>query len=163
MTWRRAALIACSLFVVACAAEFGGLFSHSFPGDTATYAKYGRALVNDGHIPYTKGFYDEYPPGSVPVFAAPALIWDAHYVLVFKLLMTACGVGFVACAAWIAGRLGLSYVRLTPAVLAPRADGARVPQSLRPVSCASDLARARRAAERTRADDGRPARRRHRS
>jgi hypothetical protein len=123
MTWRRAALVACSLFVVACAAEYAGLFSHSFPGDTATYAKYGRALVNDGHIPYTKGFYDEYPPGSVPVFAAPALIWDAHYVLMFKLLMTACGVGFVACAAWIAARLGLSYVRLTPAVLAPALMG----------------------------------------
>ena len=26
----------------------------------------------------------------------PVLIWNAHYVLVFKLLMTACGVGFIA-------------------------------------------------------------------
>jgi hypothetical protein len=122
MTARRAALVACALFVVACAAAYGGLFSHSYPGDTVTYAKYGRALVNDGRIPYAD-FYDEYPPGSEPLFAAPALIWDAHYVLVFKLLMTASGVGFVACAAWIAGRLGLSYLRLAPAVLAPALMG----------------------------------------
>jgi hypothetical protein len=123
MSTRRAAVIACALFVVACAAEYGGLFSHSYPGDVfEPYAKYGRALVNDGRIPY-RDFYDEFPPGSVPVFAAPALIWDAHYVLVFKLLMTACGVGFVACAAWIAGRLGLSYLRLAPVVLAPALMG----------------------------------------
>jgi len=116
---RVAYLAAALLFVAACAGEYGGLFSHSYPGDTVTYAKYGRALVNDGHIPYTKGFYDEYPPGSVPVFAAPALIWDAHYVLVFKLLMTACGIGFVLCAVWILARLGLGFVRLAPAILAP--------------------------------------------
>ncbi len=123
MTARRAGLVACALFVVACAAAYGGLFSHAYPGDILNpYAKYGRALVNDGRIPYSD-FYDEFPPGSVPVFAAPALIWDAHYVLVFKLLMTACGVGFVACAAWIAGRLGLSYTRLAPAVLAPALMG----------------------------------------
>jgi hypothetical protein len=114
----RAGLVACALFVAACAAGYGGLFSHAYPGDTWTYSHYARALVHDGRIPYAD-FYDEYPPGTVPVFAAPVLIWDAHYVLVFKLLMTACGVGFVACAAWIAGRLNLSYARLAPAVLAP--------------------------------------------
>ena len=71
-----------------------------------------------GRIPY-RDFYDEYPPGSVPVFALPALIWDAHYVLVFKLLMTACGLGFTVCAAWTVRRLGLSAWRLAPIVLAP--------------------------------------------
>src|SRR5207248_2980407 len=90
----------------------------AFPGDTETYARYGRALVNDGRIPY-HDFYDEYPPGSVPVFAAPAAIWDAHYVLVFKLLMAACGLGCVACSAWIVQRLRLSPWRLGPLVLAP--------------------------------------------
>src|SRR6185437_1958613 len=115
---RVAYLAAALLFVAACAGEYGGLFSHSYPGDTVTYAKYGRALVNDGRVPY-RDFYDEYPPGSVPLFAAPALIWDAHYVLVFKLLMTACGIGFVLCAVWILARLGLGFVRLAPAILAP--------------------------------------------
>ena len=70
---------------------------------------------------------------SVPVFALPVLIWNAHYVLVFKLLMTACGVGFVVCAASIVRRLELSPLRLVPMILAPRADGPGVPQPLRPV------------------------------
>jgi Glycosyltransferase family 87 len=115
---RRTALVAGALFLLACALGFGGLLSHAFPGDTETYSKYGRALVNDGRIPY-HDFYDEYPPGSVPVFAAPAVIWDAHYVLVFKLLMTAFGLGCVVCAAWIVRRLSLSPWRLGPLVLAP--------------------------------------------
>jgi Glycosyltransferase family 87 len=115
---RRTALVACALFLLSCLLGFGGLLSHAFPGDTVTYSKYGRALVHDGRIPY-RDFYDEYPPGSVPVFAAPAVIWDAHYVLVFKLLMTACGVGCVLCAVWIVKRLRLTNWRLAPLVLAP--------------------------------------------
>ena len=82
------------------------------------YARYGRALVLHGRIPY-HDFYDEYPPGSVPVFAAAAIIWNAHYVLVFKLLMTASGVGFVLCGLWTLARLELSYLRLAPMILAP--------------------------------------------
>ena len=125
-------VIASGLFVVACAVAYGGLFSHAYPGDVGTYAGYGRALVLHGRIPY-HDFYDEYPPGSVPVFALPVLIWNAHYVLVFKLLMTACGVGFVVCAASIVRRLGLSPLRLVPIDPRSRADGPRVPQPLRPI------------------------------
>ena len=78
--------------------------------------------MNDGRIPY-RDFYVEYPPGAIPVFALPAIIWDAHYVLVFKLLMTACGIGFVVCATWLLHRLRLSYWRLAPVVLAPALMG----------------------------------------
>jgi uncharacterized membrane protein len=53
------------------------------------------------------------------VFALPALIWNAHYVLVFKLWMTGCAVGFTACSAWVLRRLGLSSIRLVPIVVAP--------------------------------------------
>ncbi len=113
-----AAVAAAVLFLVACSLTSGGLFSHSRPGDTSRYAQIGRALVDHGQIPY-RDFYDEYPPGSVPVFALPAIIWDAHYVLVFKLLMTACGIGFLACSTWILHRLRLSYWRLAPVVVAP--------------------------------------------
>ncbi len=114
----RTTILAGALYLVACAVAYGGLFSHAYPGDVGTYAGYGRALVHHGRIPY-RDFYDEYPPGSVPLFALPALIWDAHYVLVFKLLMTACGLGFTVCAAWTVNRLGLSAWRLAPIVLAP--------------------------------------------
>jgi hypothetical protein len=115
---RRTALAVGTLFVASCAVAYGGLFSHAFPGDAGTYAEYARELVDDGRIPY-RDFYMEYPPGAVPVFVLPALIWDAHYILVFKLLMAACGVGFALCAAWIAERLGLSRWRLVPVVAAP--------------------------------------------
>ncbi len=114
----RTAVVASGLFVLSCAVAYGGLFSHAYPGDVGSYANYGRALVLHGRIPY-RDFYDEYPPGSVAVFALPALIWNAHYVLVFKLLMTACGVGCVICSASIVSRLGLSRLRLAPIVLAP--------------------------------------------
>jgi hypothetical protein len=115
-------LVASFLFVVACAAGFGGIFSHAYPGDTWTYSHYARLWLDEGRFPY-RDFYNEYPTGSYPVFLLPALIWDAHYVLVHKLLMTACGVGCVVCAAWVLRRLGLSYLRLTPLVLAPALMG----------------------------------------
>src|SRR6185437_14687207 len=50
---------------------------------------------------------------------APAVIWDAHYVLVFKLLMALCGLGCVVCSAWIVSHLRLTAWRLAPLVLAP--------------------------------------------
>ena len=114
---RRAALVASLLFLVACTCSYGGLVSDAYPGDTVTYSKYGRALVEDGRIPY-RDFYDEYPPGSVPVFTLPAFVGEAHYTSVFKLLMAACGVGLVVCTTWILARLRLSYLRLAPLVLA---------------------------------------------
>jgi len=116
--WLWPAAIASVLFVVACLLAYGGLLSHARPGDTYSYAKYGRALLEHGRIPY-RDFYDEYPPGSTPIFVLPALIWNAHYVLVFKLLMTACGIGFLASAAWLLHALRLSQLRLAPIVVAP--------------------------------------------
>ena len=109
---------ACALTVVACAVAYGGLFSHAYPGDVGVYADYGRELVDRGLIPY-RDFFSEYPPGTVPVFALPALVWDAHYVLFFKLWMTACAVGFTACSVWLLRRLGLGRLRLVPIVIAP--------------------------------------------
>jgi uncharacterized membrane protein len=114
----RATAVASVLFLVACCVGYGGLFSHAYPGDVGTYAQYGRALWLHGRVPY-RDFTVEYPPGAVPVFVLPALIWNAHYVLVFKLLMTACGLGIVICSGSLVRRLGLSPWRLAPAVAAP--------------------------------------------
>ena len=114
----RTTLLALGLFLVACCAAYGGLLSHAYPGDVGQYAIYGREWVLDGRTPYHV-FFVEYPPGAVPLFAIPVLVWNAHYVLVFKLLMAACGLGFVACSCAILGRLGLSPWRLGAVVLAP--------------------------------------------
>jgi Glycosyltransferase family 87 len=120
--WVWPAVVAGALFLVACLFAYGGLLSHSRPGDTSVYSQYGRALVHHGRFPY-RDFYDEYPPGSVPVFILPAILWDQHYVLVFKTWMALCGLGFVACSAWVLHRLGLSQLRLLPIVLAPALMG----------------------------------------
>jgi hypothetical protein len=109
---------ACLLTAVACAAAYGGLFSHAYPGDTSLYQTWGREVVQGHHVPY-RWFFVEYPPGAIPVFVLPEWISDAHYLIVFKLWMTGCAMGFTACAGWICRRLGLSLVRLAPAVLAP--------------------------------------------
>jgi hypothetical protein len=103
--------------MVACCAAYGGLLSHAYPGDVGMYERYGREWVLQGLTPFHV-FFVEYPPGAVPLFAVP-VAWNAHYVLVFKLLMAACGIGFVLCTAWILARLGLSRWRLVPVVAAP--------------------------------------------
>jgi hypothetical protein len=114
----RAAWLAAAAFVIACAVEYGGLFSHAYPGDVGMYERYGREWVLQGLTPFHV-FFVEYPPGAVPLFAIPVLVWDDHYLVVFKLMMAACGVGFVLCSAWVRIRLGLSAWRLVPIVLAP--------------------------------------------
>jgi hypothetical protein len=106
------------LFTAAALVAYGGLLSHAYPGDTSAYSLYGRELVLDGRIPY-RDFYDEYPPGSVPVFALPALLWNAHYVLFFKLWMALCGAGCVVAALTIARRLVIPALQLAPVVLLP--------------------------------------------
>ncbi|CAB4710375.1 MAG: DUF2029 domain-containing protein [Actinobacteria bacterium] len=111
-------VLALLVFVVAALAAYGGLLSHAYPGDTSAYSLYGRELVLDGRIPY-RDFYDEYPPGAVPVFALPAIIWNAHYVLFFKLWMALCGAGCVVAALAIARRLTLPLWQLAPVVLLP--------------------------------------------
>ena len=111
-------VIALLLFTFAALVAYGGLLSHAYPGDTSAYSLYGRELVLDGRIPY-RDFYDEYPPGSVPVFALPALLWNAHYVLVFKLWMALCGAGCVIAALAIARRLAIRPIQLAPVVLLP--------------------------------------------
>ena len=83
----------------------------------------------------------------MPLFALPALIWNAHYVLVFKLLMTACGVGFVALLGLdrCAGSSSAAW-RLVPIVLAPVLMGPVFLNRYDPLAGAARLARARAAA-----------------
>ena len=150
-----------AVFLVACAVAYGGLFSHAYPGDVGMYERYGRELVLHGLIPY-HDFFVEYPPGSVPRLHHAGADLERALRAVFKLMMTACGVGFVLCSAWIARRLDLSAWRLVPVVLAPVLMGPVFLNRYDPLAGAARVARARRSAARPRALPERAPRRRHR-
>ena len=109
---RRIALSAAAGAVAACALLPGGLLFAGWPGDVIYYSHVGAKLVA-GLVPYHE-FYLEYPPGSLPVFWLPAAISEEHYIIVFKLLMTACAAGAVYAALSAGARAGLagrSFVR----------------------------------------------------
>jgi uncharacterized membrane protein len=69
--------------------------------DTPIYERYGRAMV-DGEVPY-RDFAVEYPPGALVTFVVPAALSDAHFALVFELLLGGCAVVLVV-ATWLALR-----------------------------------------------------------
>ena len=94
----RAAWVAAGLTVLSCLVIPGGLLSRSFGGDVYYYREIGHRIAH-GHIPYGD-FYLEYPPGAISAFVAPSLVSQAHYFLVFKVLMTVCGA--LAAAAGVA-------------------------------------------------------------
>jgi hypothetical protein len=91
----RLAWLAAAVAVISCLVIPGGLLSSSWSGDVNYYAAIGSQVAH-GQMPY-HDFYLEYPPGSLPVFVLPSLVSQAHYFLVFKLLMAIC----VAVAAWV--------------------------------------------------------------
>jgi hypothetical protein len=122
-----AVALAVPAFLVACTVGMGGLATSKYPQDVTTYARYGRLLMLGGQIPY-HDFYFEYPPGAVPVFALPALLWNAHYHFAFKLLMALCGALIVVVAAAILAalradrrrtRAALGAIVVAPAALGP--------------------------------------------
>ena len=51
-----------------------GFYQHNLILDTVEYHRYGNAMLH-GHVPY-RDFGVEYPPGALPVFAAPAIGHD---------------------------------------------------------------------------------------
>jgi hypothetical protein len=132
-----AALVA-SLVVAAFFVAFGGLhygfYTRKLLEDTPLYERYGDAIVHHHRLPY-RDFAVEYPPGALPVFAAPSLVAPAGdfsvYRRVFEALMLACGaaasalVGFVLArqragrSRLVAGTLlaGLAPLALGPVVL----------------------------------------------
>ena len=121
----RAAWAAAGLTVVSCLVIPGGLLSRSFGGDVYYYREIGHRIAH-GHIPYGD-FYLEYPPGAIPAFVVPSLVSQAHYFLVFKLLMTVCGALAAAVAIAVLERTGARTTTRRRAVvvlgLAPLALG----------------------------------------
>lgn len=121
VSWRAPAG-AVLLFLVAALLARGGLLTSHHPGDVGHYQTFGRR-VRDGLFPYGAGFYLEYPPFALPVFVLPELLSPAHYLAIFKGLMTLCGLGTVVATAATLGRLRVpertAFLVLLPVSLAP--------------------------------------------
>src|SRR5439155_976016 len=92
-----------------------GFYTHRLLLDTPVYERYGDRIL-DGKLPY-RDFTLEYPPGALPVFAAPSAAVGRHrfhaYTKVFEGLMGICGALAVAAAAAVLVRQRASDRRLT--------------------------------------------------
>jgi len=64
-------LVALGVFLVSFSLLYVGFYRHKLIRDTVEYFRYGTAIVH-GELPY-RDFKVEYPPGSLPLFALPAL------------------------------------------------------------------------------------------
>lgn len=83
----RLALAGSVVFVLACLLVPQGLRSTALYSDVHTYHAYAHHMTS-GLVPY-RDFFDEYPPLAQPIILA------ARSVLLFKLLLTLCGIGIV--------------------------------------------------------------------
>jgi uncharacterized membrane protein len=89
----RLALAGTLVFVLACLLTPQGLLDGSHYSDVHVYSAYAHAMTS-GKVPY-RDFFDEYPPLAQPVLLA------AVNVTLFKLLLTAFGIGIVAALATV--------------------------------------------------------------
>ncbi len=125
---RRATLFVTPLLLGALAVPSGGLFRGAKFRDLHLYRQYGDALL-DGRIPY-RDFFVEYPPGAIPLFAAPSLAPGGAYDAIFKVVMTACALASIYCVSFVLAREGASLLRIAAAAVFL----AVVPIALGPVS-----------------------------
>jgi uncharacterized membrane protein len=113
---RRLVYAAVAVFLVSLTVLHWGFYQHNLIIDTVEYHRYGVAIVN-GHLPY-RDFGVEYPPGALPVFAAPALGHEGFslYNREFQVLMALCGVGALLAMALALRSLGASLERTAAAL-----------------------------------------------
>jgi Glycosyltransferase family 87 len=114
---QRLALGAAALFLLSLTLLHFGWYQHRLILDTAEYHRYGTAMV-DGQVPY-RDFAIEYPPGALPVFAAPAVGRPGFslYNREFQVLIALCGVAAIG-AMTLALRSLRATVERTAAALA---------------------------------------------
>ena len=116
------------LLIASWSALHGWFFDDAQIRDTRIYIRYGN-LIADGAVPY-RDFRVEYPPGALPIFAAPAIghapsTFEAYRGLFETLMFVAAGLGLVALAfalrclgAGVARTVGvLAFVGLAPVML----------------------------------------------
>lgn len=122
----RATVLVTPLLLGALAVPSGGLFRGAKFRDLHVYKQYGDALL-DGRIPY-RDFFVEYPPGAIPLFAAPSLAPGAAYDALFKAAMTLCCLAAIFCVVYVlarehAGSLHIAaaavFLALAPIALGP--------------------------------------------
>ena len=111
----RATVLATPLLLGALAVPSGGLFRGAKFRDLHLYRQYGDALI-DGRLPYRDVFV-EYPPGAIPVFAAPSLAPGGAYDALFKALMTLCSIAAIYCVTLVLARCGAGVARVAAAAL----------------------------------------------
>ena len=83
--------------------------------DYGVYQHYATAIVDQHAVPY-RDFELEYPPGALPVFAAPELL-HSDYRKVFQVLMALCAVATVCGVAAIGGRRAAAIAAVAPLAL----------------------------------------------
>lgn len=123
-----ALVIGLLLLIASWTALHGWFFAESQIVDTRIYIRYGN-LIADGEVPY-RDFRVEYPPGALPIFAAPAIghapsTFDSYRRLFESLMFVAAGLGLVALAfalrclrAGLARTVGvLAFAGLAPLML----------------------------------------------
>jgi hypothetical protein len=119
LTLLLAALVV-GAFLVAFGALHYGFFKRNLLMDTPVYERYGDAVVHGHEIPY-RDFSVEYPPGALPVFAAPSLLAArgafSDYARWFEVLMLLCGAAAAALCGAILGRQRAGPVRLATGTL----------------------------------------------
>jgi uncharacterized membrane protein len=106
----RATVLVTPLLLGALAVPSGGLFRGAKFRDLHLYREYGDALLA-GRIPY-RDFFVEYPPGAIPLFAAPSLAPRGAYDAIFKALMTLCCLAAIFCVTFVVAREGAGNVRI---------------------------------------------------
>lgn len=113
---RRLTYAAAVLFLASLTVLHWGFYQRNLIIDTVEYHRYGNAML-DGHVPY-RDFGVEYPPGALPVFAAPAIGHDGFslYNREFQILMALCGIGALFAMTLALRSLAASSERLLAAL-----------------------------------------------
>ncbi|HEY8773860.1 MAG TPA: glycosyltransferase 87 family protein [Gaiellaceae bacterium] len=106
----RATVLVTPLLLGALAVPSGGLFRGGKFRDLHLYREYGDALLA-GRVPY-RDFFVEYPPGAIPLFAAPSLAPRGAYDAIFKVLMTLCCLAAIFCVTFVLVREGAGSLRI---------------------------------------------------